>query len=428
MGLGRFGGGAGAVRWLASHGADVLITDLAEEGSLRETIDSLADCDVTYRLGGHDIADLDGADYLIVSPAVCKESSAFFNESVRRRIPWTTEINLFLAHCDARVVGVTGTAGKSTTAAMLHAILQRGYGVGTSYLGGNIGTSLLGALEAMTTDDVVVLELSSFQLADLPQDIRRPDVSVFVSLWPNHLDRHGTFGEYVDCKLNMVRNAEPGTAVVWGVDDADLTDALHAAIGTADVSVRSPCRQNGGFALRIPGAHNQHNAACAAAAARLLRVNENHISAALATFPGLPHRLQHVGTHREIDFFNDSKSTTAEATITALRAFDRRVVLLAGGQNRPGQCRALANCIAEHAKAAICFGPAGKTVLDAIRCLPTRSNDCTTQHHPRLKDAVGAAASLARKGDVVLLSPGFPSYDAFANYRERGAAFTALIG
>jgi len=426
MGLGRFGGGVGVARWLAMHGADVVVTDLADERSLRASIESLSDCDIKYHLGKHDISDLEGIDLLVVSPAVHKERSAYFQEVLRRGIPWTTEINLFLERCPARIVGITGTAGKSTTSAMLHAILKRG-GRFDTYLGGNIGGSLLDAVAKMSRDDTVVLELSSFQLDSLPRIARRPDVAVFVSFWPHHLDRHVDAETYVDCKLNLVRGAAPDTDVVWGVEDADLTARLQAVAGQCTIHTEFGESALASVVLKTPGDHNRHNAACAMATARILGVGDDVSRAALEAFPGLPHRLQFVATRSGVAYYNDSKSTTGEATVTALQSFDKPVVLLVGGQARPGDCHALASSIVNHARVAICFGTAGTVVHDAIQRSSPHSCRFTACHTPRLEDAIRTAESLARSDDVILLSPGFPSYDAFANYERRGEVFISLV-
>ncbi len=431
MGLGRFGGGVGATRWLHRQGARVLVTDLDTADALRDSIDELADCPVDYRLGEHRESDLDDADLVVVSPAVPKNRSPFFRAARARGVAWTTEINLFLERCPARVVGVTGSGGKSTTAAMVDAILRHATKdaphAGTCYLGGNIGRSLLGDIEGMTPNDTVVLELSSFQLEDLPHIARRPDVAVYVSAWPNHLDRHLTYESYLDCKLNMIRDAAPEIAVVVGVDEPKARSLIESTARANKLRI-SPARDaNPEVELNVPGAHNAHNARCAGAAARSLGIRDADIRAGLASFTGLPHRLQFVRRLAGVDYYDDSKATSTGATLMALRAFHQPVIALIGGQRRDGSQQTLVAALCKCARMVICFGDVGGDVFRDLQ--PHRRADeaqafaCVST----LEDAVTAAHRAATFGDVVLLSPGFPSYDAFANYERRGRAFASRV-
>ncbi len=427
MGLGRFGGGAGVTRWLAGQGAEVLVTDLADEHTLHGALSLLAGVHVEYCLGGHDTRRLAGADLLVVSPAVPQQRSDFFQEAVRRGIPWTTGINLFLERCPSRVVGVTGTAGKSTTAAMIHAIVGQVSDRGVAYLGGNIGGSLLDDLGRMTRQDTVVLELSSFQLADLTIIARRPDVAVFVTMFPNHLDRHGTFDAYLDCKINMIRGARPGTPVVLGVED-NLAASRIVEAGKASAARMVPLPRPGPeVRLAVPGDHNRHNARCAAAAAAVMGIDEGAVKRGLESFLGLPHRLQLVGNQGAVDFYDDSKSTHPRATITALRSFDRPVIALVGGQARDTCCDELARSIIECTRTTICFGSAASMVHQAVMNAAADTMPINLLRTDTLEQAVRIAQSAARPGDVVLLSPGFQSFDEFTNYAHRGETFSALV-
>ena len=191
MGLGRFGGGVGVTRWLAEAGALVTVSDKASSESLAQSVAAVSDLGVTLHLGDHHQADFRDADLLVVSPAIPKDHPML---AVARDagVPVTSEMNLFLRYCPARIIGVTGTAGKSTTTAMIHAALGDAAGDARVWIGGNIGISLLEDLDAIAANDWVVLELSSFQLEDLADLKRSPEIAVITSLFPNHLDRHGT--------------------------------------------------------------------------------------------------------------------------------------------------------------------------------------------------------------------------------------------
>ncbi len=424
MGLGRFGGGVGVTRWLATRGADVLVTDTAAADRLTESVVSLADLQVRYQLGRHDEVNLNDTDLLVVSPAVDKRRSAFFQAAVRRGIPWTTEINLFVSRCPARIVGVTGTAGKSTTAAMIHAILRSAANESRCFLGGNIGKSLLPELNDMSERDNIVLELSSFQLEDACNVEPFVHIGVFLNCKPNHLDRHPTFEQYLDCKLNLIRRVIPGSTCVFDSPDRVVAEAVRRAAESAGVYLITP-EVARDIDLRLPGEHNQQNARFALAATRSLGVDNNKAIAALKSFDGLPHRLQHVGVHDGVIYYNDSKATTLAGTVTAIRSMTRPTILLFGGKDSGGEFKSICEIISEYTRSIICFGAVGPRLFASLR---EQAPASVVVHH---SENVASATHLARKqaqpGDVVLFSPGFQSYDAFENYEQRGQFFLSLI-
>ena len=445
MGLGRFGGGIGVARWLAQQGAQVLVTDRADESTLKEPIDRLAGLGVEFRCGRHDPADLDGADLLVVSPAVDKDKSDFVRLARRRGIPLTSEMNLFFERCRGRIVGVTGTTGKSTTCAMLHGILQaaeeRGKsGPGTALLGGNIGRSLLGELNAIAPDDLIVLELSSFQLEDLAALRRSPPVAVITNISARHLERHGSFAEYLGCKLNVCRYQRPGDVVVVGSDDPLLLEAVSKitqAIGARLLSARDPAlstqhsalstqhsapgtglvEDDDGLTLKVPGEHNRRNAVVAARVAVLLGIERETVVKALAGFGGLPHRLQFVRRVGGADYYNDSKATAPEAVAAALGSFDRAVILIAGGQEQPEPWDPVIAPWGHRIKHAICMGESGGELAGLLGGTTVGT----------LAEALAEVRRRAGEGDVVLFSPGCPSYDQFVNYEARGEALIRLV-
>ncbi|MFQ5489939.1 MAG: UDP-N-acetylmuramoyl-L-alanine--D-glutamate ligase [Phycisphaerae bacterium] len=418
MGLGRFGGGVGVTRWLCGAGAKVTVTDLADQASLVESVRQLQGCPVRYRLGGHDPTDLHGMDLLVVSPAVDRRTNAFFAAAVDAGIAWTTEINLFVERCRAPWVGVTGTAGKSTASAMLQAALTDNIPTGGRvWFGGNVGRSLLGELDRIAPRDVVILELSSFQLDALAPLGRGPHIGLITNCWPNHLDRHHDFEAYLQAKLNLFRHQQPGDWAVVGQDDAliDSVERITRKTGAQLVTARQPVEA---YALRIPGRHNQGNAACAAKVAELLGADSSNVRQGLSKFAGLPHRLEHVGAANGVDFYNDSKSTTPAGTATALASFDRPVVLLVGGQDRDDDLGPLVEAARTSARAVVCMGPMGLRLNNLLA-----DSGLTVTVGLDLDQAVAQARTQAEPGDVVLLSPGAPSYDQFVNYEQRGRRF-----
>lgn len=454
MGLGRFGGGIGVTRWLAGQGADVVITDLAQPEELAVSVSQLKDVPFDLVAGNHPVSLLDDCHLLVVSPAVDKNRSEFFREAVRRDLPWTSEMNLFLERCPARTVGVTGSLGKSTTAAMIAAALQcarrSGDLSGEVWLGGNIGRSLLEDLPAMGRGDAVVLELSSFQLEDLARLRRSPNVAVLTNLSPNHLDRHGTPEAYYEAKRNIIRFQAPGEPFVALADDPVasawiagrrgplLTFSLEPGGATI-----SPARDQGLIGLRpevgeptplfsaddlrVPGRHNLLNAMAAAGACVAVGSPAECIVEGLRSFAGLPHRLELVREYGGVRYYNDSKSTTPESTVVAVNAFDGRPVVLVGGYDKKLPLDSLASVLADRAKAVICFGAARVRLRSAVERHRREPGGPSVKTVHDFRGGVNLARRLARPGDVVLLSPGCASYDQFHNYEERGDLFRRIV-
>jgi len=432
MGLGRFGGGIGVTRFLVSRGARVLVTDRADESALRTSLDRLADLPVEYRLGEHRESDLDGADLLVISPAVDRRTSVFVQAAERRGVPWTTEINLFLERCPAQIVGVTGSIGKSTTCAMAHAILGHSaalaeIGARRAHLGGNIGASLLESLDAIAAEDVVVLELSSFQLDCVRGAAFAVDVAGVTNVRPHHLDRHGTFGEYLDAKLNLVRGLRRGGSVVIATADAPVVDSVRAIADERGARVMDAVHRGEKYELRVPGPHNQANAHMAVFLAGALGVTESTARTALAEFAGLPHRLEFVAEIDGVRYYNDSKATSAEAVATALASFDQPIVVLCGGKDIGAELDRIVEARWAGVRAAITFGDSGPRLAEMLRGLAGRSGALAVQQTSTVQDAVRGAREHVRPGDVVVLSPGCPSYDAFVNYEARGESFAQAV-
>lgn len=433
MGLGRFGGGVGVTRWLVAAGARVTVTDLAPAEKLASSLRQIADLGVTLRLGEHDERDFRGADAVIVNPAV-QDSSPFLQTARAAGVLVTAEVNLFVERCPARCVGVTGSVGKSTITAMIGHVLQRTLPDRQVWVGGNIGRSLLDALDQIRPEDLVVLELSSFQLQRTPAVQWSPHVAVITRITPNHLDWHGSYEAYKAAKLNIVRFQQRGR------DAAVLQQALELEAAAADLRQQgavvwcygldhgAPVADDGATRLRwealdlaVPGEHNRENAAAALSVAHALGVADDAACAALATFEALPHRLQRVAVSGGVTYFDDSKSTTPEAAITALTAIAAPVLVILGGYDKGSDLRSVAEAAARRAKFAACIGKTGPKLADAIHDAGGQAEIC-----PDLPAAVAACRSHAAPGDAVLLSPACASWDQFADYRERGELFARL--
>ena len=440
MGLGVFGGGVGVTKFLAKEGARVLVTDLRPAEDLSASVEELAGLDIAYRLGEHVASDFVDADLVVVNPAV-PPHAAFLKIAMAHGTPLDTEMNIFFRRCPARIAAVTGSNGKSTTTALLAAMLEKsGRRV---WLGGNIGACLLGRLHEMRPDDAVVLELSSFQLQRLRWIERSPHLSLVLNLAPNHLDWHGTMDAYRDAKRNILRYQAPNDRAILCEDDPEVAGWRDLARGRAiGFSVEHELAEgafatDGEIVLRLdgeeqrislsdfslPGPHNRSNAAGAAMAARLFGATADGIALALAGFESLPHRLQLVNVVEGVRYYDDSVATTPESSIVALRSFKRPIIIL-GGYDKKLPFDGLGRETAQRAKAAILIGAAADRIQEAIEA---GEGDATIVREKDLADAVRRAAKLASSGDAVLLSTACASYDMFRNYEHRAAVFCRLV-
>lgn len=419
VGLGRFGGGIGVTRWLASQGAKVTVSDKAPAAELTESIKAISDLDVTLHLGSHERADFVATDLLVVNPAVPKDSP-LLKESQAAGVRQTTEINLFIERCRGRMVGITGSVGKSTTTAMTGAILSRRL---TTHVGGNIGRSLLDELPKIQSDHVVVLELSSFQLEDLPLAGISPPVALVTNLTDNHLDRHGTMQAYAAAKKNIFRFQGPSDVLILNAACEATKSWAKEAPGR--VEFFDPDAKP--FELVVPGAHNQANAQAAFAIARQFGIDRSTAAEALKGFPGLPHRLQFIRERHGVRYYNDSKCTTPGGAVVAVRAFEpRRTVILVGGYDKHVSFDEMGAELAARAKAVLALGATAEQIVRAVEAhregvAPVVLTAAT------FEQAVDLAKRQAAGGDVVLLSPACASYDMFKNYEERGERFVRLV-
>ena len=417
MGLGRFGGGLGVAKWLHAQGARVLVTDMAPADTLAAQVAKLPE-GVCTRLGEHAESDFTDTDLVVASPAVARPwNNPFLIAAMRAGVPITTEIGLAIDRMPdrTRVIGITGTAGKSTTCAMIaRAVEAAGQRV---HLGGNIGGSLLEA--DIGPGDFVVLELSSFMLHWLGQRRWSPGTAVLTNLSPNHLDWHESFEHYEQSKRHIAEHQRPGDLFIcdrW--PELTIAKRVEPMDDLPD--------------LALPGTHNRANAAMAlaAASATLGRHRIEHdrrmVAHAVASFAGLPHRLQLVGEHGGVSFYNDSKCTTPEALVLAVDAVAERsgrasIHLIAGGADKGVDLSAIAE-ISRKIAHVHTIGATGPRIVEMAHALGGRAT-----HHGTLEAAFAAAIDRCADGGAVLLSPGCASWDQFTNYEARGALFVDLV-
>lgn len=442
MGLGRFGGGVDAVQFAARAASRVVVTDQAKPEQLRDSISRLSGLsNVEYHLGGHEAEDFAAADVVIANPAV-RPDNEFLQIARRHGRMVTSQVGLFFQSCPARIIGISGANGKSTTTSLTAHLLENARpeaappAYGAVWLSGNIGDRpLLTILDDIHPGDLVVLELSSFQIEQLVEVRKAPQVALLTNLTPNHLDRYGAFEAYCAAKEGLFQfqpldvkspavslfNAEDEVARGWFRKYQQQAGRICREFSANDVSdeIRA--------AYALPGRANLSNLAAAMAIARCFGVSDRAIRDCLPEFKALPHRLELVGEAGGVRWYNDSKATTPEGTMVALAAFEGPKILIAGGYDKHTPFDELGAGIASDAKAVVLIGQTAGQIADAVRAAGATGRKVEMQLAGSLAEAVEAAHRLAVAGDVVLLSPACASYDMFENYQQRGRLFAELV-
>ncbi len=423
MGLGRFGGGVGITRWLVESGAQVRITDHADADTLSKSIEQLADLIAGHRLeiihGPHNPSMLDDTDMLIVNPAVAQPwNNPFIQEAKSRGIEITTEIEIAYQQLNPdRIIAITGSAGKSTTSAMIDHILESaGH---HSMLAGNIGGSLLERIDEIRNNTIIILELSSAMIywlwgrEGIDEPPRGPKIACITNYAPNHLDWHGDEAHYRASKRQLLSILANDATAILGDSIADWSTHTHADVRVVDDAILD---------CAIPGGHNATNAAMAvhAAMAMTQSVDRDAMIQAVRGFAGLPHRLNRCHEGAGVVFFNDSKSTTPGATMLAVDAVSEqtpreRIHLIVGGSDKGSDLYPIANLAAEIA-GLYTIGTTGQLLAQHVN-----ASYCET-----LDAAMTRAIKHAKPGDAIVLSPGCASWDQFANYECRGERFVEL--
>ncbi|TME07261.1 MAG: UDP-N-acetylmuramoyl-L-alanine--D-glutamate ligase [Chloroflexi bacterium] len=404
--------GVAIANHLTLKGEHVIVADLKAETDLADAIAQLPG-DTELRLGGYDDTVLSGVDVVYASPGV-RWDAELLQHARARGIPVSSEIDLFLRLCKGTVVGITGTNGKTTTTALTGEVLSAGEK--PVIVGGNIGDTVLDRVDEISEQHWVVLELSSFQL----ESVERPHfhVGVILNVTPDHLDRHGTLERYATLKARAIEFAEPDDfAVLNGRDHVvrGLAERTRAQVVWFDQHQPVPL-------MPIPGRHNVENALAAAAVGRIAGLSDEAINGAIAGFKGVEHRLELIGEWGGVRWYNDSKATNPDAGRVALSSFPSTpLVLIAGGYGSGFELGDWVKDVLANTEAVVLIGASADLLAKELAAHPKVRRALT------LEDAVDVAASLARPGGVVLLSPAYKSFDMFKDYEDRGRRFKALV-
>ena len=436
--------GKALARYLGERGAEVIVSDLKSAEELQPLREELADLPLRYALGGHPPEILEGADLLCLSGGVPADLP-LAQQARLRGVALSNDSQLFLEACPAPVVGITGSAGKTTTTELVGR-MARAVGGRPVWVGGNIGQPLLEWVDQIRPEDIVVLELSSFQLELMT---RSPQVAALLNLTPNHLDRHRSMQAYTAAKRRILDfQSEPDVAVL-GRDDPGAW-ALRKRVrgrlltfgadpdesdGTSIEDGRVRLRWNGEVrdlfpveAIQLRGAHNRQNVLAACAIAAALELPAEAMLAGVQGFAGVEHRLEFVRRVGGADWYNDSIATAPERTLAALHSFEQPVVLLLGGRDKGLPWEPLFAELRRRVDHVVFFGELGPVMAGKLGAPRLGQRPETIDLAPGLAGAVQAAALRAAEGDVVLLAPGGTSFDEFPDFAARGERFRELVG
>lgn len=418
MGLGLQSGGVGAAKIFSQTGAQVTVTDLKSAGELQSSLDQLKDLPINFVLGQHREQDFLHADLILRNPDVPVDSP--FLDTMRA--PIVMDSSLFARYCPLPIIGITGTRGKTTTAMMIYEILTQ-ISDQPIFLGGNIpGSATLELLPRLKSRGLVVLELSSFALRGWHDEQLSPHIAVFTNFYQDHLNRYASMDAYWRDKLAITQYQHSSDWLVVNRDDL-WSQKLATA---ARVRWYSAADLPPNLHLGVPGLHNRANAAAALAVADILHLNRPQVLKILASFPGVPYRLEPIATINDITFINDTTSTTPVATIAALEAIDHPILLIAGGNDKNLDFSQLGQVMKQRVKGV--FLLAGSATPKIISALQLAGGDSLILgQYAKLQEAVVAAATAAQPGDVVLLSPAATSFGMFVNEFDRGSQFNTLV-
>lgn len=463
MGIGLHGGGVGVIKFLAAQGAKVLATDLRSTDELKESLEKLKNLSIEYVLGKHRIEDFTEADMVIKNPAV-PEDSKFLKAARDKKIPVESDVGIFFELCPAPIIGVTGTKGKSTTAAVLAQILSKKFP--QVILAGNIRSSVLEKLPEITKDSIVILELSSWQLADAKEHKISPSLALVTNILADHLNRYKNLEDYIADKKLIYRFQTPKDYLFLNYADpllknfaAETKSRVYFYSANGDELVRAELpnlKQEpriGAYAkgdkiyfgvkhekictlkdIKLAGQHNLNNILAAISVAKLYDIANQKIKLVLQKFEGLEGRLQLIAEVKGVKYINDTTATAPDAAISAINTITKQylsqdeaepkkhIILISGGADKNLDFTELGKLIGEKCKLLILLpGTATAKIKTAVgQKIPfSRAAD--------MSKAVSQAAKLAKPDETVLLSPGCASFGLFRHEFERGEKFNEAV-
>ncbi len=423
--------------------AKVTVFDDREEDKIpKEIINKIKEYKFETSFGKNNLSKLKGFDIIFRSPS-CMPTKPELEEEAKRGAKVTTEIEMLMEMCPAKIIGVTGSDGKTTTTSLIYEILKKaGY---NTYLGGNIGTPLFTKLEEMKSEDIVVLELSSFQLMGMKIS---PHIGVITNITPNHLNIHKDYEEYIDAKKNIFKYQNENDIVILNYDNEITRNAAKEAMSKVVFFSHKEKLENGFIVdekiikeceddirkhiidtkdIILRGEHNFENVATALAATKTL-VSQDIAVKAIKEFKPVEHRLEFVRELDRVKWYNDSVSSSPTRTIAGLSSFDEEIILIAGGYDKNLDYTPIAKPIVEKVKKLILIGQTSNKIYECVKSEAEKQNvKIDIYMCSSLKETVTLAKRIAKPSQVVLFSPASASFDMFKNFADRGEQFKKLV-
>ena len=437
VGLGK--SGLAAALFLRRCGALVTVSDVRSAEALAKDIPALLDEGIMVETGGHGLLTFRRQDLIVVSPGVPLNTPELAQVK-SFGLPVIGELELAARFLKEKILAITGSNGKTTTTALVGEILEKA-GIPT-LVGGNIGVPVVALIDQSTDETWSVLEVSSFQLESTERF--HPSIAVILNITPDHLDRHGSFENYALAKERIFAAQHEGDAVVLNADNARAAQAAARSVAkvyffSMEHSVLQGAWVEDGWVVYRPGkdepiekimplsgitlkgAHNVENVLAAVCAARLAGATAEQIRSTVEAFQAVEHRLEYVATINGVEFYNDSKATNVDATAKAVASFSVGIHLILGGKDKNSDYTQLAQLLRARVRAVYTIGSAAAKIESQLRGVVSILS-CET-----LGNAVSAAGSAARPGEVVLLAPACSSFDQFESYEQRGKVFKELV-
>jgi len=439
--------GLALAKYLSEHGVKVTVTDQKDDIVINAVLQDFQEGEINWVLGGHPIELLDDADALSLSGGI-PLSIPFVQQAIKRGIPLTNDSQEFMDIVTCPVIGITGSAGKTTTTLLVGKMAEDAYGREHTWVGGNIGNPLIAVVDQINNEDIAVIELSSFQL-ELMTSV--PEIACVLNVTPNHLDRHGTMNEYTRAKARILTCQSSTDIAILNRDDEGswnlrndvqgrlLTFGLtHPAPGLTGTYLEgkmisywdgSSSRELVPVSsIHLRGEHNLLNALAACAIASAADLPLESMINGVEALTGIDHRLEYIRTWNGADWYNDSIATAPERSIAAINSFQEPLVLLAGGRDKDLPWQDFARLVLKKVKQLILFGEAVDLIEQALQDeIDKGIKKVPYQKCANLKEAVLKAADIVEAGDVVLLSPGGTSFDEFVDFAERGERFRKWV-
>ena len=408
----------------------------------KDILDKITKYAFEFSFGENSLSKLIGFDIIFRSPS-CMPTKKELVEEAKRGAIVTSEIEMLMEIAPCKIIGITGSDGKTTTTSLIYSILKAaGY---NAHLGGNIGTPLFTKLESIKPEDIIVLELSSFQLMNMNIS---PDIAVITNVTPNHLNIHSSYEEYIDAKKNIFKNQKEQGIVVLNYDNEITRNCKNEANGKVvlfsskekldngiivDIDVIKECEDKlrkhivNTKDVKLRGMHNYENIAAAIAATKSL-VDTEVITKAVKEFNGVEHRLEFIRELNGVKWYNDSIGTSPTRTIAGLNSFDEEIILIAGGYDKHLDYEPIAKPIVDNVKGLILIGGTAEKIYNAVeKELKIQGKDLDIYMCKEFNQTVQIANEIAKPGQIVLFSPASASFDLFKNFAERGEKFKKLV-